>query len=295
MYPPSFEYRRASSVREAIEMLAQWGGRARLLAGGHSLIPLMKLRLASPEALVDIGRVGEMRGIRVSDGQLVVGALTTHHELETSPVVRQYCPVLAEAASVIGDPQVRNRGTVGGNLAHADPASELPAVAVALDARMVAVGPAGQRTVEASNFFLGMLTTALAGDEVLTEVRFPARARMGGQRLGMAYAKLPHPASGYAVVGVAAVVSLDDAGACCDVRVGVTGVADRAYRASATEQALTGRQPGPAAIEEAAALATDGVDVQGDPLYASAEYRAHLCRVYVKRALAEAARRAQAA
>lgn len=295
MYPPSFDYRRASSVSEAVQILAASGGQARPLAGGHSLIPLMKLRLASPSLVVDIGRLAELKGIRLADGQLAVGALTTHHEVETSSLVREHCPLLSEAASVIGDMQVRNRGTVGGNLAHADPASDLPAVAVALDARMVATGSAGTRTIEARDFFLGPLTTALRPDELLTEVRFPTRSALGaGTRVGMAYLKLPHPASGYAVVGVAAAVGLDTSGVCRWVRVGVTGVADHAYRAVSTEGALAGKAPSESAVEEAARLACDGVSVQED-LFASREYRAHLCRVYVKRALGEAVRRAQAA
>ena len=296
MYPPSFEYRRASTVQEAVQILAASGGQARVLAGGHSLIPLLKLRLASPSLLVDIGRIAELKGVHLSDGQLAVGALTTHAELANSALVRQHCPVLAEAASVIGDMQVRNRGTVGGNLAHADPAADLPAVAVALEASLSVTGPAGARSVAAGEFFLGPLITALGPDEVVTEVRFPSRSSLApgpGQRVGMAYLKFPHPASGYAVVGVAAAVALDDAGVFRSVRIGVTGAAHRAFRAAAVEQALVGQPAEAAVIEQAAAHATDGVELQED-LFASRDYRGHLCRVFVKRALAEAVRRARA-
>lgn len=284
-------------MQEAVEILAGSAGKARVLAGGHSLIPLLKLRLTSPPLLVDIARIGELKGIRLSDGQVVVGALTTHAELAASALVRHHCPVLAEAASVIGDMQVRNRGTVGGNLAHADPASDLPAVAVALDATLSVTGPRGSRDVAAADFFLGPLMTALGPDELVTAVRFPARSSLAagpGQRVGMAYLKFPHPASGYAVVGVAAVVGLDDAGVVRSVRVGVTGVGDRAFRAAAVEQALVGQPAEAGAIERAAARAADGVEVQED-LFASRDYRGHLCRVYVKRALIEAVRRARAA
>ena len=295
MYPAAFAYHRASSVSEAIQLVAASGGKARFLAGGHSLLPMMKLRLASPEMLVDIGRLGELRGIRVSDGELVVGALTTHREVHTSPLVREQCPVLAEAAGVIGDPQVRNRGTVGGNLAHADPASDLPAVAMALQARIVALGPGGRsRTLPADAFFVGPLKSALEDTELVTEVRFSTGRALGASRTGMAYAKFAHPASGYAVVGVAAVVGLDEAGNCQVVRIGVTGVADRAFRAESAERALVGRRPDDWALEEAARLSTDGVQVQSD-LFASSDYRAHLCRVFVKRALAQALQRARAA
>lgn len=295
MYPASFEYRRATSVKEAVQMLADSGGQAKVLAGGHSLLPLMKLRLATPAMLVDIGRLAELKEIRVVDGQVAVGALATHREVQASPLVRERCPLLAEAASVVGDMQVRNRGTVGGNLAHADPASDLPAVAVALEATLVVQGPKGAREVRAADFFLGPLMTALAPDELVTEIRFPSRSALGdGERTGMAYLKFPHPASGYAVVGVAAALSLEGSGACRSVRIGITGVGDHAFRAASAEKVLAGRIADGEAVEQAARQAVEGVDVQED-LFASREYRAHLCRVYVKRALTEAVRRARAA
>ncbi|HEY8485862.1 MAG TPA: FAD binding domain-containing protein, partial [Limnochordales bacterium] len=234
------------------------------------------------------------------DGQLVVGALTTHGELAASGTVREHCPLLAEAAGCVGDLQVRNRGTIGGNLAHADPASDLPAVAVALGATLRLAGPTGSREVAAEDFFLGPLTTALGPDEILTDVRLPTAAALGpGLRVGSAYVKFPHPASGYAVVGVAAVVGLDAQDSCRLVRVGVTGAASRAFRARVVEQALEGRQLGPGAdvaavLEQASSRATDGVEVLED-LFAGREYRAHLCRVYVKRALLQALQRARGA
>ena len=204
MIPAAFRYQRANSVEEAVRILAESGGTAKVLAGGHSLIPMMKLRLTRPEHLVDIGRIPGLKGIRVEGNQLVIGALTTHGEVAASETVKEKLPVLAEAASVIGDLQVRNRGTVGGNLAHADPAADLPAAALALDGSLVAVGPDGTRTINLADFFFGPFITALATDEIVTEVRFPIpEGPWGG-----AYEKFAHPASGYAVVGVAAAVEI---------------------------------------------------------------------------------------
>ncbi|WP_324716638.1 xanthine dehydrogenase family protein subunit M [Carboxydochorda subterranea] len=291
MYPAAVDYRRASTLEEALAILAADGSRAKVLAGGHSLLPMMKLRLSNPGLLVDIGRLPELRGIRREGDRLVIGALTTHHEVETSPLVREACPVLAEAAAEVGDMQVRNRGTVGGNLAHADPASDLPAVAVALDAELVIAGAGGRRrTAAIGDFILGPLVTALGADELLVELRVPVLAG----RTGSAYVKHPHPASGYAVVGVAAVLTLGPDGTCQSARVGITGVSDRAYRASGVEQVIVGRPLDDATLRDAAAKAADGVTVNSD-LYASDAYRAHLSRVYAERALRLAAQRARAA
>jgi aerobic carbon-monoxide dehydrogenase medium subunit len=288
MYPSSFDYRRATSVAEAAALLKSNPG-AKLLAGGHSLIPLLKLRLASPPMLIDIGRIGELRGITSSAGALRIGALTTHAELAASPVVRDQAAALAEAAGDVGDPTVRNRGTIGGNVAHADPASDLPAVLTALDARFVVTGPAGNRTVPAASFFQGLMATAVGEQEILMTIEIPARA--AGQ--GSAYAKFEHPASRYAVVGAAAVVTVSN-GTCTAAAVAVCGLVPRPQRAPSVEKALTGKQPTPEAIAAAAAgVGADlGADIIGD-VYASAAYRKAVAPVYVKRALTAACARAR--
>ncbi|MDQ7799748.1 MAG: xanthine dehydrogenase family protein subunit M [Armatimonadota bacterium] len=286
MIPATFEYVRARSVREAISLLQQHGGRAKLLAGGHSLLPLMKLRLSQPEMLIDLGPVDELRGIREEGGSLVIGALTTHDEVANSPLVRERVPLLAECASQIGDVQVRNRGTIGGNLAHADPAADYPAAALALEAQLECEGPAGSRTVPASQWFVDLLTTALGPDEVLCRVRVPVQTK--GQ--GWSYIKLPHPASGYSLLGVACLVTVDG-GVCRDARVAVTGAGPKAVRLTKVEQALVGKRLEEAAVAEAARLASDGLEASDD-LYASAEYKRHLAVVYTKRALLRAAERA---
>ncbi|BAS26992.1 FAD binding domain-containing protein [Limnochorda pilosa] len=283
MFPAAFEYQRAATLPEALRMLAASGGEAKVLAGGHSILPMMKLRLATPQNLVDIGRVPELKGIRLEGNRLVVGALTTHRELETSEMVARHCPVLARAASEVGDVQVRNRGTLGGNLAHADPASDLPAVAQAMEAVLKLASPRGIREVAIGDFILGPLVTDLQGDEIIQEISF---ATVSG-RSGSAYAKFAHPASGYAVVAVAAVVTLGADGSCQAARVGVTGASSTAYRATGVEQALVGRRPDAPVLEQAAAHAAEGADLMAD-LFASEAYRGHLCRVMTHRALKEA-------
>ncbi len=287
MIPATFEYVRARSVREAISLLQQHGGRAKLLAGGHSLLPLMKLRLSQPEMLIDLGPVDELRGIREEGGSLVIGALTTHDEVANSPLVRERVPLLAECASQIGDVQVRNRGTIGGNLAHADPAADYPAAVLALEAQMECEGPAGIRTVPASQWFVDLLTTALGPDEVLCRLRVPVQTL--GQ--GWSYTKLPHPASGYSLLGVACLVTVDG-GVCRDARVAVTGAGPKAVRLAKVEQALVGGRLDEAAVAEAARLVSDGLEATDD-LYASAEYKRHLAVVYTKRALLRAVERAR--
>lgn len=286
MIPATFEYVRARSVREAISLLQQHGGRAKLLAGGHSLLPLMKLRLSQPEMLIDLGPVDELRGIREEGGSLVIGALTTHDEVANSPLVRERVPLLAECASQIGDVQVRNRGTIGGNLAHADPAADYPAAVLALEAQMECEGPAGSRTVPASQWFVDLLTTGLGPDEVLCRVRVPVQTK--GQ--GWSYIKLPHPASGYSLLGVACLLTVDG-GVCRDARVALTGAGPKAVRLTKVEQALVGKRLEEAAVAEAARLASDGLEATDD-LDASAEYKRHLAVVYTKRALLRAAERA---
>jgi carbon-monoxide dehydrogenase medium subunit len=287
MYPAEFEYYRAHTVDDAQHLLKEHPG-AKLLAGGHSLIPLMKLRLARPAAVIDIGRIADLKGISVRGDTLRIGALTTHAELAASEEVRRGAPALAEAAAVVGDPAVRNRGTIGGNAAHSDPASDLPTVLVAAEARLVAVGPNGERTIEAAAFFQGLMTTALDENEVLTAVTVPVLK--SGE--GAAYVKFAHPASRYAVVGAAAVVAVRG-GTCASARIVVGGLVPRATRAPSVDSALTGQRLSPAAIEKAAAQVTHdlGDDVLGD-IFASAEYRRAVAPVYVKRAVAAAVERA---
>jgi carbon-monoxide dehydrogenase medium subunit len=287
MYSADFDYHRARSLADAQRLLAAHPG-AKLLAGGHSLIPLMKLRLATPPAVIDIGRIPELRGISRSGDTIRIGALTTHAELAASTDLQKSAAALAEAAALVGDPAVRSRGTIGGNVAHADPASDLPTALVALDARITAIGPKGTRTISAEDFFTGIMSTALAEDEVVSEIVVPAS--VPGQ--GSAYVKFAHPASRYAVVGAAALVSMQE-DQCRAARVAVGGLLPHATRAKAVEAALVGK-PGTAATIEAAAAqlhADLGDQVSGD-IYASAEYRAAVSPVYVKRAVAAAAARA---
>lgn len=271
MIPVAFEYVRVRDLGEAIEALARYGEEARVLAGGHSLLPAMKLRLAQPKVVVDIGRIAELREIREEEGRIRIGALVTHGEIESSALLSRSCPLLPEVASRIGDLQVRNRGTIGGSLAHADPAADWPAAVLALEAEIAVAGPQGMRTVRAEEFFIDLFQTMLRPGEILTEVRVPPTER------GVAYEKFAQKASGFALCGAAAAVVDGTA------RVALTGVAAKAYRARATEEALQGGAP-PA---EAAVRATEGVEPLGD-LHASAEYRAHLARVLVRRALERA-------
>src|SRR5215204_6688119 len=253
MNPTQFAYARAESVDEAITLLQEHGDGAKLVAGGHSLLPIMKLRLAEPETLIDIGRIPELRDVRRDDGEIAIGALTTHHQIETDAQIRAVVPLLADTAARVGDRQVRNRGTIGGALAHADAAADYPAAILALEASIVARGPQGERSIPAREFFLDFLTTALQPDEVLTEVRAP----MPAEGHGWSYQKLANQASGYAIVGVGAVVVVDD-GVCSDIRVGVTGTAAVAWRAEATEAALRGKQVENGAVAAAAELVDGG-------------------------------------
>jgi carbon-monoxide dehydrogenase medium subunit len=287
MYSPSFAYHRASSLADVQKLLAANPG-AKLLAGGHSLLPLMKLRLASPTALVDIGRVAELKGIAAADGGVRIGAMTTHGAIAASDVVRAQCAVLAEAAGQIGDPAVRNRGTIGGSVAHADPAADLPTVLVALGAKLDIAGAKGSRTVEAKDFFLGMMATALGDGEVLTSVWVPAVAK----GTGAAYVKFSHPASRYAVIGVAAVLAAQG-GMCANASVAIGGLVPTPVRLAGVEAAVTGKRLDAATIDAAAAKAAGelGGDVLGD-LFASAEYRRAVAGAYVARALTAAAARA---
>jgi carbon-monoxide dehydrogenase medium subunit len=289
MYAVDFDYYRARSLADAQKLLGDHPG-AKLLAGGHSLIPLMKLRLAAPPAVVDIGRVAELRGVTISGAMIRIGALTTHAELATSADVGRGAPALAEAAANVGDPAVRNRGTIGGNIAHADPASDLPTLLVALDAKINAIGPKGQRTIEAAQFFTALMTTALDENEIVTSIDVPAAERGRGS----AYVKFSHPASRYAVIGAAAAITLLD-GRCSNVSVAIGGLVPYARRLASVERALEGQPPSESVVTKAAeAVAADlGRDVSGD-IFASAEYRTAVAPVYVKRALVAAASRAGA-
>jgi carbon-monoxide dehydrogenase medium subunit len=286
MHPSPFAYDRARSVEDAIALLSQHGDNAKLIAGGHSLLPIMKLRLATPSHLIDIGRIAELRGVARDSGELVIGALTTHHEIATHPLVQSAAPVLAAAASRIGDRQVRNRGTIGGALAHADAAADYPAPVLALGATVVARGPQGERRIPAAEFFVDFLTTALTADEVLTEVRIPSLP----DGHGWSYQKLANQASGYALVGVAAVVVLAENGA-AEVRVGVTGTAAVPWRAYDVEAALAGQSLGEERLAEAARLVDRDIEPLDD-LHGSAAYRRRVTRGLTVRAIREAAARA---
>ena len=282
----TFEHHAPATVQEALSLLAQYGGDAKILAGGHSLIPIMNLRLAQPKALIDIGKIPGLSGIREENGTIVIGAMTTHYMIESSALLKNKVPILPETAAVIGDVQVRNRGTIGGSIAHADPAGDFPAAAVALDMQLKAVGPRGERTIRAREFFVDILTTALQADEILTEIRLPAFT----PRTGSAYEKFPNPASRYAIVGAAAVVTVDGSGVCQKASVGLNGVTGKPVAAVSVEQALTGKRLNDQTIQEAAAKAAEGLEPLGD-IFASAPYRAHLAQVYTKRALARASGR----
>lgn len=290
MYSNDFAYHAPSSLAEALQLIGQSdGGEVKLLAGGQSLLPLIKLRLAEPATLVDMRNVPELKGISEEGNGVVIGAMTSYFQAIDSPVVQKRCPLIIQALRQVGDPQVRARGTIGGSLAHADPAGDLPAVALALDAEMRATGPSGQRSIAAPDFFVDMLTTALAPAEVLTAVKFTATDQ---PMTGTAYAKHRHPASGYAVVGVAAVVRLGADGACQEARIAITGAGTHPMRAQAVEHALVGKQLDESTVTSACAAASDGLDLMDDS-YASADFRAHLTRVMAKRAVLEAAANAR--
>lgn len=287
MIPAQFDYQAPTTLDEALRLLAANPDEAKILAGGHSLLPAMKLRLAQPGMLVDIGRIKELAYTREQGDQIAIGAMTTHYQIESSVLLQKICPLLPECASHIGDVQVRNKGTIGGSVAHADPAGDWPAAVIALNAQMVVVGANGERTVNADGFFVDMLTTALAPGEILREIRI---AKPTG-RFGHSYQKVRHPASGFAVVGVAVSLGIGSNGSCESASVGITGVASKAYRAAAVEAALHGQQLNDQTIAAAAAFATDGVDANSD-LYASADYRRHLAQVYTRRAIQDASARA---
>jgi aerobic carbon-monoxide dehydrogenase medium subunit len=288
MYPAAFDYHTPGTVKEAISLLGKLGEDAKLLAGGHSLIPMMKLRLAQPKHLIDLRKVSGLGGIKEDGGVLSIGAMTTQYQIESSKLVQQKCPVLAEAAGFVGDPAVRNLGTLGGSLAHADPAADMPAVMIALGAEFVIEGAKGKRTVKVDDFFQGLMTTAVGADEILVEIRVP----VPGPGAGASYMKFAHPASRFAVVGVCAALTVDGSGRCTKAGVGVTGAGTKAVRARGVEAGVTSKALDAATIEAAAAKAAEGVDVQAD-LQGSVEYKSHLVRVFARRALEAAVKKAK--
>jgi carbon-monoxide dehydrogenase medium subunit len=276
MIPTGFAYSRPATIDEALKEI---GEGSKVIAGGQSILPLLKLRLAAVDKLVDIGRVPGLKGVRqLADGRLAIGALTTYRELFDSPATEY--GLIRDALPDIGDVQVRNRGTVGGAIAHADPASDLPACVIALDAEIVVRSPKRERTIRAEDFFESAFTTALDSGEILTEVRLPAPR----EDAGSAYRKLEQRASGYSIVGVAAVVVRGSDRKISEARIGITGASDVAYRATAVEKALIGSDGSARAIADAAAHATDGRTVNGD-IHADTEYRTAMAAVYTRRAI----------
>jgi carbon-monoxide dehydrogenase medium subunit len=281
--PAQFDYIRAESVDAAVAALAEAGDDAKVLAGGQSLLPLLRLRLAYPSVLIDVGRVPELRGVREDGDALVIGAMTTHYDVLHDSLIRQHAGLIAEATATVADPAVRHRGTFGGALAHADPAGDLPAVALALDAEMVIAGPGGRRTVPAAEFFVDYLTSALAPDEVLVEVRLPKLAGSWGYR----YEKFQRVAQAWAIVGVAAAVRRDN-GSIGEARIGLTNMGTTPIRARATEAALAGVAAQEGAVAAAAEHAAEEAEPSSD-LNAQADYREHLARVLTRRAVLAAA------
>ena len=282
MFPNQFAYHKPDSVSAATALLAA-DPEAKLLAGGHSLVPAMKLRLASPSALVDLAGIGGLAGIDMS-GPVKIGAMTTYAALRDSAELARVLPMVSEAANNVGDPAVQARGTIGGALAHSDPAADFTALFLALNGTVDATGSSGSRSIGADDFFVDLFTTALQPDEIITSVSFPAPKAS----TGMAYEKFRHPASGYAVVGVAAVIGTDSNGVVDSARIAVTGATSKATRASGAEQAIMGKRLSDDTIAAAAAAAADGLEINGDH-FASADYRRHLIGVLTGRALTRAA------
>ena len=294
MIPAAFEYHAPSTLRQVLAILRQHPRDSKVMAGGHSLLPLMKLRLTQPGHVVDLGRVAGLSYIEERDGEerdggLAIGAMTTYYMLESSPLVQQRAPALAETAAQVADLQVRNKGTIGGAIAHADPAADLTAVALALEARIRTTGSGRARTIPADRFFVDIFTTQLQETELITEIFVPNQP----PRTGSSYQKFANKASHFAIVGVAALVTLDARGICRRVRIGVTGAGPRPSRARASERYLTGKEPSERNLAGAAQRASRDIDCLED-LHGSAEYREHLIRVLAGRALERAVSRAQA-
>jgi carbon-monoxide dehydrogenase medium subunit len=278
--PLAFDYEVAESVDHAIELLGKHGDEAKILAGGHSLLPIMKLRLAAPAVLVDLGRVEDLKYVRDEGDHIAIGAMTRHCDVETDLILQEHCGLLSYTASLVGDPQVRHRGTIGGSVSHGDAASDLPSALLALEGTLVLRGPNGERTVAAGDFFEDYLQTALAPDEVLTEIRVPKL----GPNTGWSYKKFNRRAQDWAVVGVAAVVEMSN-GSISSARIGLTNMGSTPLRATATEGALSGADT--SSVAEAASSAAEGTSPASD-IAASAEYRRHLARVLTRRAVEEA-------
>ena len=279
MIPSAFDYYAPTSMEEALSLLSTYGQEAKLLAGGQSLVPLMKLRLSKPKVVIDIGRVPQLDRIRLEGSNIAIGAGTTYSQLEGSELLKSSCPLLPQTANLVADVQVRNQGTLGGALAHADPAADLPAAILALDAEVKLVGPGRERWVKAQDFFITMLATALSPEEIITEIRVPVM-----ERVKTAYLKAAKRAEGFAIVGVAVCLKTDQEGICEDIRIGLTGVTDKAYRADGAEQTIKGKKIDSRLIEEASTRVIDGVDVAND-INASVQYRSRLAHVYTARAL----------
>ena len=287
MKPPRFDYLAPSSLDEALGLLATHGEEAKVLAGGQSLVPLLNFRLVRPTYLVDLNEIAGLDGIRAGDGRLAIGAMTRQRAVETSAVVREHCPLIAEAMPQIGHVQIRNRGTIGGSLAHADPASELPAVVSALDGELVLRNARGERVLKPEQFFVGYLTTALRPDELLVEARVPVTP----PRTGSAFLEFSRRHGDFAIVGVATTVTVDDAGVCTGCAIALTGVAGAPVVPREAARALIGVRPTAGAFEDVGRRVSEGLAPEGD-LHASGDYRKHLAGVLTRRALARAAERA---
>jgi carbon-monoxide dehydrogenase medium subunit len=286
MFPANFGYVAPRSLDEALHLLQQHGEDGKLLAGGHSLLPAMKLRLASPRTLIDLGTVPGLRGVRLEGNSLVIGALTVHADVGSADLVRKHFPGLVDAASVIGDVQVRNRGTIGGSVAHADPAADFPVILTALNASFVLHSSGGNRTVAADEFFTDYFTTAMVPGEILTEILVPL-APAGS---ATAYHKLAHPASGYVVVSAGVMITRQQSGSCAAARIAIGGLGSGPIRASASETELQGKALDGQNIAAAAAKAAEGTDADDD-IYASADYKRHMAIVLVRRAIESAIQR----
>ncbi len=282
MIPAKFNYVRAESVEEAISLLAKSDGEGSILAGGHSLLPLLKFRITEPGILIDISRIPGLKGVRKEENRLIIGALTTHYDVSTNELVKEHLPSLAKAASVIGDLQIRNHGTIGGNIAHADPVADYPAVAHALGAELVVHNSDGEEITPIDELVIGPLITMLSEDSIITEISIEIPPTQAKQT----YLKFFHPATDYPVVGVTAIAGVNEEGVVDYVRVGVTGSSDVAYRAFEVENVLMDKKPTLQNIKEAAQAAAEDGDM-GEDLFASEEYREHLTKVYVERALKE--------
>lgn len=287
MIPNNFEYFAPTNIEEALVLLDRHGEDGKILSGGQSLIPILKLRLAAPAAVIDIGRIAELKTISVDGETIRIGANATHAEIAASAELKAACPLLTETAAQIGDQQVRNRGTIGGSLTHADPAADWPATILALDAEIVVRSSQGQRTIKAADFFLDLMTSAVEHDEIVTEIRVAKPA----QPNAAVYLKVPQAASGFAVVGVAAQLAINN-GLCEDIRIGVTGLAPKAFRAASLESALRGKPLDESAVASASAQTDAEADDAMEDIHASGDYRRHLARVYAKRAVLAAAARA---